>query len=139
MAIAWRWYVTVLMGDTRNQEPTNPDDFGNVAGRDDGLLPMQTGVSATGAGRDLRESMPTVQSLPLLHLCTCRGPRPGKLRAGARALILVFALERAGAEDDLGRAVGPELGGVHFLALDGTSLPCQENWGPDSWLGSRPI
>ena len=62
MAVASRWYITVSMGDTRNEEATNPDNFRNAAGRDDGLLPMQTGVPAA-AGSYLCQSMPTVQSL----------------------------------------------------------------------------
>ena len=67
MAIAPRWYITVSMGDTRNEEATNPADFGDLAERDGRLLPMQTGVPAAGAGSYLRQSMPAVQSLPIVQ------------------------------------------------------------------------
>jgi hypothetical protein len=54
------------MGDTRNEEATNPDDFRTFAERDGRLLPMQTGVPAAGGGSYLRQSMSTVQSLPIV-------------------------------------------------------------------------
>jgi hypothetical protein len=59
MPIASRWYVAVSMGETKNEEPTDLDDFGDVAERGDGLLPIQTAVpAAAGADSYLRQSMP---------------------------------------------------------------------------------